>query len=262
MNILDKIAAHKRKEVEIRKEEVPIDMLALLPQFERTCLSMSENLKHSKTGIITEFKRRSPSLPKINLEADVKEVTAGYEKAGASAISVLTDEEFFGGSIDDLMRARKTVQLPLLRKDFVIDEYQVYEAKAIGADAILLIAAILDPKEIQRFSKLAKKLGLEVLLEVHNLDELKRSIMPGIDMVGVNNRNLKTFEVDLENSKKLADQIPSEFVKVSESGISETGSIKELQKFGFQGFLIGGSFMATDDPAKSASLFIEELKGK
>lgn len=260
MNILDKIAAHKREEVELRKEEVPVEMLALLPHFERKCVSMSENLKKSSTGIIAEFKRRSPSHPEINLEADAKEITTGYEQAGASALSVLTDEEFFGGSMDDLMLAREAVKLPLLRKDFIIDEYQIYEAKAIGADAILLIAAILDRKEIEDFSGTAKKLGLEVLLEVHNEEELERSIMPGIDMIGVNNRNLKTFEVDLENSKKLAANIPDEFVKISESGINDTAAIKDLQKYGFQGFLIGGNFMATNDPGKSATDFINELK--
>ena len=262
MNILDKIAAHKREEVEQRKEEVPLEMLALLPNFERKCISMSEHLRNSSSGIIAEFKRRSPSHPEINLKADVTEITAGYEKAGASAISVLTDEEFFGGSLDDLMLAREAVKLPLLRKDFIIDEYQIYEAKALGADVILLIAAMLDPQQIEHFSKTAKKLGLEVLLEVHNEEELERSILPDIDMIGVNNRNLKTFEVDLENSRKLAEKIPSEYVKISESGISETTAIKDLQKCGFQGFLIGGNFMATQDPGKSATDFIKELKSK
>lgn len=260
MNILDKIAAHKREEVRARKEEIPLEMLALLPHFERNCFSMKESLRASSTGIIAEFKRRSPSLPEINLEADVREITKGYETAGASAISVLTDKEFFGGSMDDLMLAREAVNLPLLRKDFIIDEYQIFEAKAIGADVILLIAAILNRKQIEQFAKTAKKLGLEVLLEVHNVEELERSIFSKIDMIGVNNRNLKTFEVDLENSRMLAEKIPSEFVKISESGISETESIKELQKLGFQGFLIGGNFMKTADPAEGAKNFITKLE--
>lgn len=262
MNILDKIAAHKRGEVEERKEEVPVEALELLPHFRRKCVSLSENLKNSPSGIIAEFKRRSPSHPEINLEADVEEITAGYEKAGASGISVLTDEEFFGGSMDDLMMARETVKIPLLRKDFIVDEYQIYEAKAIGADVILLIAAILSRKEIEQFSRLAKSLGLEVLLEVHNEEELEKAIMPGIDMIGVNNRNLKTFEVDLANSKNLASKIPAEFVKISESGISDTADIKELQKHDFKGFLIGGNFMATKDPGKSALEFIQDLESK
>ena len=262
MNILDKIAAAKRIEVEERKEEVPLETLKLLPHYKRKCLSLRENLRNSSTGIIAEFKRRSPSHPEINLNADVAEITAGYQQAGACGISVLTDEEFFGGSMDDLMLARETVKIPLLRKDFVIDEYQIYEAKAIGADVILLIAAILTRKQIESFSRTAKALGLEVLLEVHNKEELEKSLMPGLDMIGVNNRNLKTFEVDLKNSKDLAEKIPADMVKVSESGISETSAIVELQKSGFQGFLIGGNFMKTEDPGKSASEFIQELKNK
>ena len=262
MNILEKIADHKRVEIAEAKEEVPVETLELLPHFKRKCFSLKEKLKNSSSGIIAEFKRRSPSHPEINLEADVEEVTVGYEKAGAAGISVLTDEEFFGGSMDDLMLARETVKIPLLRKDFIIDEYQIFEAKAIGADVILLIAAMLKPAEIKKFSVLAKKLGMEVLLEVHNEEELKNNIFETIDMIGVNNRNLKTFEVDLANSKNLAEKIPSEFVKVSESGISETAAIKELQKCGFQGFLIGGNFMATEDPGQSASEFIKELESK
>ncbi|SDL56272.1 indole-3-glycerol phosphate synthase [Salinimicrobium catena] len=261
MNILEKIAAHKRVEVAESKEEVPLEALELLPHFKRKCISLKERLQQFSTGIIAEFKRRSPSHPEINLEAEVEKIALGYAKAGAAGISVLTDEEFFGGSLDDLMQAREAVNLPLLRKDFIIDEYQIYEAKAAGADVILLIAAILNRNQIARFAKTAKKLGLEVLLEVHNEEELERSLMPNLDMIGVNNRNLKTFEIDLENSKNLAEKIPAEYVKISESGISETVAIKELQKSGFQGFLIGGNFMATNDPGKSAAEFIKELKG-
>jgi indole-3-glycerol phosphate synthase len=260
MNILEKIAAHKRVELAERKEEVPVETLKLLPHFNRKCISLKEKLQHSSTGIIAEFKRRSPSHPEINLQAEVEKITAGYENAGAAGISVLTDAEFFGGSLEDLMQARETVKLPLLRKDFIIDEYQIYEAKAAGADVILLIAALLDQNRIESFAKTAKSLGLEVLLEVHNEEELENSIMPELDMIGVNNRNLKTFDIDLENSKKLAEKIPAEFVKISESGISETAAIKELQKCGFKGFLIGGNFMATDDPGKNATEFIKELE--
>lgn len=262
MNILDKIAARKREEVEILKEEVPVETLQMLPHFKRKCFSLKENLKKSKTGIISEFKRRSPSHPEINLGADVAEVTKAYEAAGACGISVLTDEDFFGGSLDDLAVARETVKLPLLRKDFIIDEYQLIEAKAMGADVILLIAAMLKPKQVEQFSKKAKALGLEVLLEVHNEEELKNNIFDTIDMIGVNNRNLKTFEVNLQTSKDLAEKIPGQYVKISESGISHTAAILELQKSGFQGFLIGGNFMKTEDPGKSASEFINELKSR
>lgn len=259
MNILDKIAARKREEVEFLKEEVPVETLQMLPHFKRKCISLKENLKISSTGIISEFKRRSPSHPEINLNADVAEVTKAYEQAGASGISVLTDEEFFGGSLDDLAVARDSVKLPLLRKDFTIDEYQLYEAKAMGADVILLIAAMLSPKEVKKFSKTAKELGLEVLLEVHNEEELKNNIFDTVDLIGVNNRNLKTFEVDLQTSKNLAEKIPSQFVKISESGISDTTAILELKKSGFGGFLIGGNFMKTEDPGQSAAEFIREL---
>ncbi len=260
MNILEKIAAHKHEEVAERKEEMPVEILKSLPLFSRKCLSLSENLRNSPAGIIAEFKRRSPSHPNLNLDADVEKITSAYEKAGAAGISVLTDEEFFGGNEDDLMLARETVKIPILRKDFMIDEYQIYEAKALGADVILLIAALLSPKQIKSFSETAKKLGLEVLLEVHNEKELQNTLFDTIDMVGVNNRNLKTFEVDLNTSKELAEKIPSQYVKVSESGISQVASILELQKCGFKGFLIGGNFMGTNDPAKAASKFFEQLK--
>ena len=262
MDILEKIAADKRVEVENQKEIVPLQALKLLPHFSRKCFSLSENLRNSPTGIIAEFKRRSPSHPEINLNADAASITNGYESAGASGISVLTDEPYFGGTMDDLFVARENVGIPILRKDFMIDEYQIYEAKAIGADVVLLIAALLSRKQIETFSKKAKELGMEVLLEVHNGEELEKSLMPSLDMIGVNNRNLKTFEVNLETSKNLADKIPSEFVKISESGISDTASIVELQKYGFQGFLIGGNFMSTNDPGKNASEFIEELKNQ
>lgn len=260
MNILDKIAAHKRIEVAVKREEMPLEVLKSLPLFNRKCLSLAGNLREAPFGIIAEFKRRSPSHPDLNLMADVQTITAAYEKAGAAGVSVLTDEEFFGGSEDDLILARETVNIPILRKDFMLDEYQLYEAKALGADVILLIAAMLPPKQIRKLSETAKQLGLEVLLEVHNEEELQNALFETIDMVGVNNRNLKTFEVDLETSKKLADKIPSKYVKVSESGISQTSSILELQKCGFQGFLIGGNFMGTADPAKAASTFFEQLK--
>ncbi|GHA49013.1 indole-3-glycerol phosphate synthase [Salinimicrobium marinum] len=262
MNILEKIALDKRAEVEEKKDLIPMKSLELMPGFSRKCVSLSQQLRDSNTGIIAEFKRRSPSVPDLNLNADVKQVTGGYEKAGASGISVLTDEIYFGGSMDDLFAAREEVKIPILRKDFMIDEYQILESKAIGADVILLIAALLNKKEIKAFSELAKSLGMDVLLEVHNEEELQKSIMSSIDMIGVNNRNLKNFDVDTNISKELSEKIPSEFVKVSESGISSTAAIKDLQKYNFKGFLIGGNFMKTEDPGKSAEEFIRELKSK
>ena len=176
-----------------------------------------------------------------------------------SGMSVLTDGKYFSGSLEDLILSRSIISLPLLRKDFVIDEYQIIEAKANGADVILLIAAILSRNEIKNFSSLANNLGLEVLLEVHNLEEIEKSIMPTIDLFGVNNRNLKTFEVSLETSKSLAEKIPDQFLKVSESGISDPNSIKELIKFGYKGFLIGENFMKSDHPGNTAKDFIKKI---
>lgn len=260
MNILDKITADKRKEVDLKKSLIPIKQLEKLVLFERQTISLSERLKNSASGIIAEHKRRSPSKATINQNLNVQDVAKGYENAGVCGMSVLTDGKYFGGSLDDLLIARASCNIPLLRKEFIIDEYQIIEAKAHGADVILLIAAILSQKEIKQYSELAKQLQLDVLLEVHNEEELHKSIMPSIDMLGVNNRNLKTFDVSLETSKTLSQIIPNDFVKVSESGISSVDAIKELKQFGYKGFLIGENFMKTDNPGKSATQFIQNLE--
>ncbi len=259
MNILDKIIADKRKEVALKKEHIPVQLLEQIPFFERATISLANNLRNSSTGIIAEFKRKSPSKSIINNTATVEDVAFGYENAGVCGMSVLTDEIYFGGTLDDLILARESCNLPLLRKDFVIDEYQLLEAKAFGADVILLIAAVLTKQEIKQFSTFAKELGLDVLLEVHDEKELQKSIMPSLDMLGVNNRNLKTFEVSLDMSKELASKIPNDFVKVSESGISSVEAIKELKPYGYQGFLIGENFMKTENPGESAKKFISLL---
>ena len=259
MNILDKITADKRNEIMLRKSLIPVSQLEHSVLFNKPTVSLINNLKNSTSGIIAEHKRRSPSKSVINNNLNVQDVARGYEKAGVCGMSVLTDGKYFGGSLDDLLTARACCNLPLLRKEFVIDEYQLLEAKAYGADVILLIAAILSKTEIKQLSEFAKSLNLEVLLEVHNEDELHKSIMPSLDMLGVNNRNLKTFNVSLETSKTLSNLIPNDFVKVSESGISNTKAIKELQPFGYQGFLIGENFMKTDNPGISATNFIKNL---
>lgn len=259
MNILDKIVIDKRKEIALRKSLIPFKQLETSVLFERSTISLSEDLKNSTSGIIAEHKRRSPSKSTINQNLNVQDVAKGYENAGVCGMSVLTDGKYFGGSLDDLLLARASCNLPLLRKEFILDTYQIVEAKAYGADVILLIAAILTKEEIKQFSELAKSLKLDVLLEVHNLEELQKSIMPTIDMLGVNNRNLKTFEVSLETSKALSNRIPDDFVKVSESGISSTKAIKELQPYGYKGFLIGENFMRTDNPGLSATEFINTL---
>jgi len=259
MNILDKIIFDKKREVVLKKSIIPVLQLENSVFFERQTISLSQKLRTSSTGIIAEHKRRSPSKSVINHNFTVEEVVKGYENAGACGISVLTDGKYFGGSLDDLLLARATVNIPLLRKEFIVDEYQILEAKAHGADLILLIAAVLTREEIKSLSEFAKKLGLEVLLEVHNQEELEKSIMPTLDMIGVNNRNLKTFEVSLDFSKQLASKIPDDFVKVSESGISTVEAISELRPYGYSGFLIGENFMKTDNAGQAAIDFISQL---
>ncbi|WP_142783849.1 indole-3-glycerol phosphate synthase TrpC [Changchengzhania lutea] len=259
MNILDKITLDKRREVALRKNLIPISQLEQSVLFERQTISLAHNLRHSSSGIIAEHKRRSPSKSVINNSLNIQDVAKGYEDAGVCGMSVLTDGKYFGGSLDDLLTARASCRLPLLRKEFIIDEYQLLEAKAYGADVILLIATILSRDEIKQFSEFAKSLHLDVLLEVHNEEELHKSIMPSLDMLGVNNRSLKTFEVSLETSKQLSSIIPEDFVKVSESGISHINAIKALKPYGYQGFLIGENFMKTDNPGASATEFIKGL---
>lgn len=260
MNILDKIVITKKAEVELAKKMVSVKALESGAYFDRQPYALKEfMLARDKTGIIAEFKRRSPSKGVINDLSTVTEVTQGYAAAGASAISVLTDTDYFGGHPKDLMEARAANTVPLLRKDFMIDEYQIFEAKAWGADIILLIAAILTPAEIDSFSRLAKGLGLSVLLEVHNLEELERSIYPNLDAIGVNNRNLADFSVDIQTSFDLVNKIPDEFLKISESAISDPKIINQLKSAGFNGFLIGENFMKTTNPGAAMRQFTEEM---
>jgi len=261
MNILDKIMLHKQKEVADRKSLVPVKYLEQSVFFENQVVSMKKYLqREDKTGIIAEFKRKSPSKGVINATAQVEGTSIGYMQAGASALSVLTDKEFFGGQNEDLITARKYNFCPILRKDFVFDEYQLLEAKSIGADCILLIAAVLEPKRLQELAAFAKSLGLEVLMEVHDQEELERSLTPDLDLVGVNNRSLKTFEVSLDTSLALVNQIPNEFVKVSESGLSKPETLIQLKSAGFEGFLIGESFMKAARPHDAAYQFMRQFR--
>ncbi|WP_214073297.1 indole-3-glycerol phosphate synthase TrpC [Mucilaginibacter sp. dw_454] len=260
MNILDKIVLNKRAEVASAKRDTSIKELESSALFSVPTYSFKEFLTApNRTGIIAEFKRRSPSKGIINDQVGVEAVTSGYAAAGASALSVLTDKDFFMGTKTDLFKARQANQIPILRKDFMIDEFQVVEAKSLGADIILLIAAILTPQEIDTLAKLAKSLGLNVLLEVHNLEELERSINPNLDAIGVNNRNLADFTVSVETSYKLAEHIPAEFMKISESAISNPDTIKGLKKAGFNGFLIGENFMKETDPGAAMAEFVKAL---
>ena len=259
MNILDTIIAKKKIEVAVRKRNTDIRALENGPFFKNKTLSLREYLlRKDKTGIIAEFKRKSPSKGIINNSSTVAEVTAAYAKFGASAISVLTDEEFFGGSLNDLQEATIN-EVPLLRKDFIIDEYQLIESKAFGAEVILLIAACLTKDEVKKFASFAKNIGLNVLLEIHNEQELSH-ICNDVDVVGVNNRDLKTFTVDINRSIELSTKIPSEIIKISESGIDNIDSIKLLKQHGFSGFLIGERFMKENNPGLAFQNFTEELK--
>jgi indole-3-glycerol phosphate synthase len=260
-NILDKIIETKRIEVANLKEVAPESTLKEGKYFSRTCHSMKERLLQANgTGIIAEFKQKSPSKGEINYAVKVEEVTRAYSEAGAVGLSVLTDYEYFGGSVINLVKARDAnPATPILRKDFMIDPYQITEAKAFGADVILLIAACLKKEEVNQLAAYAKNLGLEVLLEIHDESELDK-ISPLVDMVGVNNRNLKTFEVSVENSIRLAKLIPASYVKISESGLSSPETIIRLKSAGFSGYLIGETFMKTADPGKACRELIDKLR--
>lgn len=261
MNILEKIIADKYSEVADKSSVLPIKLLEQSIYFEGKVVSMKKYVTNpEKAGIIAEFKRKSPSKGMINASASIEQVSIGYMQAGASALSILTDKEYFGGSNDDLKIARRFNFCPILRKDFVVDEYQIIEAKSIGADCILLIAAALEPERLKSLAAFAKSLGLEVLLEVHDGEELDKSLNENVDLVGINNRNLKTFEVSLHTSLDLVNRIPSNFVKISESGISEPNTLVELKKAGFDGFLIGENFMKSARPEQAAYNFIKEYR--
>ena len=261
MNILDKIVSQKRIEVAAAKAAKSQSALEHDPFFSRPTLSLAEALrKVNAPGIISEFKRQSPSKGIINDSVAPEVVTAGYVGAGAKGLSVLTDAPFFGGSFADFGKARVVnPNTPMLRKDFMIDAYQLFEAKAMGADVILLIAACLSPQEVQTLARKAHELGLEVLLEVHDADELAQSLCDEVDMVGVNNRNLKTFSTSVETSVKIAAQIPDRFVKISESGLKDAETIVQLFEQGYRGFLIGETFMKTPNPAVALEYLQKDL---
>ena len=260
MTILDTIISHKRDEVERIKELIPQKHLEHSKYFERTCFSATEYIRRSdKSGIIAEFKRLSPSKGTINESVTVKDVTMSYVTAGASCLSVLTDQKFFGGSTSDLKEARDNNNVPILRKDFVIDEYQIIEAKSIGADIILLIAECLTSADIKRFATLAQSLGMEVLLELNHKEEFSK-ICQELNLVGINNRDLATFKVDVNRSIELGALIPSDFLKVSESGISEFTNISLLKSHGFEAFLMGETFMKSQNPGEACRKFIKQAK--
>lgn len=257
-DILSEIIANKRFEVDLQKQSISLEQLQNSLETTVKQRSLKEALKSSSSGIIAEFKRRSPSKEWIHRKALAEDIVPGYANAGASAVSILTDEKFFGGNLKDIKDARPLIDIPILRKDFIVDEYQLYQAKIIGADAVLLIAAVLKKEELHALAAKAHELGLEVLLEIHSVEELKY-INANMDVIGINNRNLGTFFTDVENSFRLAEQLPSDAVLVSESGISDPATVKRLQKAGFKGFLIGENFMKTDNPELALKSFIEDL---
>lgn len=258
-DILSEIIANKRFEVDLQKQTISIDQLQDSITEVSPARSMKQALASSPSGIIAEFKRRSPSKGWIHQEARPEEIVPAYAAAGASALSILTDEKFFGGNLKDIRAARPLVQIPILRKDFIIDEYQLYQAKIVGADAILLIAAALEQQKCNELAIQAHELGLEVLLEIHSTDELPY-INKEIDMVGINNRNLGTFFTDVENSFRLAGQLPQDTVLVSESGISDPDTVKRLRNAGFKGFLIGETFMKTPQPGDTLRDFLQAIQ--
>jgi len=261
MDILEQIIEYKRSEVEKRKAAVSVSQLEASPLFKRPTYSLRQSLlDENKTGIIAEFKRKSPSKGNINIAADVLKVTNAYTRYGASGLSVLTDQHFFGGCDEDLLAARVNT-IPILRKEFIIDEYQITEARSIGADVILLIAACLTPADVKRLAAFAKNLNLEVLLELHGEDELDH-ICDEAGLIGINNRNLKTFVVDIERSLRMAESIPADRLKIAESGISSVKNIALFKQHGFQGFLIGENFMKEPDPTIAFAEFVNSLSVK
>lgn len=261
-DILTQIIANKRKEISRQMEAVSMKQLEAIVAMRETRepLSLSRSIMSSPTGIISEFKRRSPSKGWINREADIRLITGGYAEAGATGLSVLTDTDFFGGSEGDLLKARLSApSTPILRKDFIISEYQILQSVAIQADAILLIAAALEKDECRHLAEMAHRLGLEVLLEIHSEDELEYAT-DCIDLIGVNNRNLGSFHTDVENSFCLAEKLPKGIPHISESGISGAETIIKLRQVGYNGFLMGESFMKTAEPAGALRTLIEELE--
>jgi indole-3-glycerol phosphate synthase len=258
-NILEEIAAHKRKEIAERMDTIPVKLLQKSVHYNAPTVSLAGYLnRKDKSGVIAEFKRKSPSVPDLHLYAEAEQITIGYMRAGASALSVLTDQMYFGGNLEDLKKARKFNFCPVLRKDFMLNAYQIHEARSAGADAILLIASLLSKNEVSELTKEAMDLGMEVLLEVHNETEIDHW-NPQVKLIGVNNRNLKTFETHISHSLELFSKLPKEAVKVSESGIKTPEGGAKLLAVGFNGLLIGGQFMADARPERACLKFIKAL---
>jgi len=260
MNILDNIVQAKRKEVAERRSLYPVALLEKSKFFDTRCVSMKYYLEEKNaSGIIAEFKRKSPSRGWISRYAKVREVTLSYMQAGAAALSVLTDEFFFGAQDKDIFYARELNYCPVLRKDFIIDEYQVYESRSMGADVVLLIAKILSPARVRSLTRVAHSLGMEVLLEVQDEGEILENAGAEADLIGVNNRNLRDFSLNFENSARLASLLPEDKIGVAESGIETAADIRKLKQAGFKGFLVGTRFMRHSDPGQACRELIKKL---
>ena len=258
--ILDRIVAHKKLEVERRRAQYSVEALMDSDGYGLPRRSLCKAIEHSKDfGIIAEFKRKSPSQQDINLQADPTAVAQGYARAGAAAISCLTDAHFFGAQPDDIDRVRRAVDLPIIRKDFIIDRYQVHEARAMGADAILLIASCLSAQQLDELAEEAGELSLQVVCEVHNEEEAAK-ISPAVDIIGVNNRDLSSFTVDTNTSLELQPVLPPGILRISESGIEDPQTIAKLRHEGYKGFLIGTHFMRQSDPGEACAELIRQTR--
>jgi indole-3-glycerol phosphate synthase len=258
MDILSEIIAAKRHGLDAAKRATPLEQLrstALEIRANTKSHALSDTLRADAVNIIAEFKRRSPSKGTIRENADAPTIARSYQSAGAAAISVLTEENYFSGSLDDLRAVREVVSLPLLRKDFIFDEYQVYESAAAGAAALLLIVAALDDETLARLLRLTEEeLRMDALVEVHTKEEMIRAIALGAKLIGVNNRDLRTFNVSIETSLELAQFAPADVVLVSESGLSPN-VVAELRAAGYRGFLVGEHLMRAADPAAELRAF-------
>jgi len=257
MNILEQIIQHKLREVEQNKTDLPLSVLKTSAHYDRPCFSLKEKLKRHP-GIIAEFKRKSPSKGIIRPDADVQDIVLSYESNGASACSILTDKKYFDGDISDITAVRSLLHLPILRKDFIVDSYQIDEAKSIGADLILLIAECLTPAQITDFTRHAHDLGMEVLMELHDQEELEKW-NPDIDLLGINNRDLRNFHTGIEKSLNIAIHLPLESVWISESGLRGPDELRQLAAAGYRGFLIGETFMRANDPGILCEEFVTSL---
>lgn len=261
-DLLAAIVAATRRMVEVRAAELPIGELdrraaRVTPRPGRFTAALTRS---DRPNIIAECKRRSPSRGVLRADYDPAAIASGYERAGAAAISVLTEPAFFDGQLEHLSAVRAITDLPILRKDFVVDRYQILEARAAGADAILLIVAALTPPALETLHRAAVQAGLDVLVEIHDLLELPVALDAGASIVGVNNRNLRTLAVNTEVSRQAIDLIPDDVVAVAESGLKTSGDLRELAGAGYDAFLIGERFMAANDPGQALAGLIKDAR--